>query len=172
MLKFQDPSYLIKGSEKQLQAYQLLKRTRILEKLLRFTPVLTGCLPLDIDTQNRIYITCCWEDKAQFFKALNQFQEEENFEIRDIDLRGVNTIICCFDVDDFHVRIMGQNFPVEQQESYLHLLKEALILEKKGEDFKQEIIELKKIGLETEPAFAYLLNLNGDPYLQVLEYRL
>ncbi|MGY5846707.1 DUF4269 domain-containing protein [Salegentibacter sp. HM20] len=172
MLKFQDPSYLKKGTEKQKKAYRLLTQTRTLEILGKFTPVLTGSLPLDIDTQNSIRINCCWENKAEFFKTLNQFQEEENFEIRDIDLRGIDTIYCCFDLGEFKVRLMGQNFPVEQQESYLHLLKEALILEKKGEDFKQEIIELKKIGLETEPAFAYLLNLNGDPYLQVLEYRL
>ena len=48
---------------------------------------------------------------------------------------------------------------------------EAEILEEKGEDFRQKIIELKKSGIKTEPAFAQLLNLKGDPYEALINFK-
>ncbi|MNY83296.1 hypothetical protein D3C86_2259750 [compost metagenome] len=38
-----------------------------------------------------------------------------------------------------------------------------------GEQFRQHIIELKKQGLKTEPAFAQALGIKGDPYLELLK---
>ncbi|MGL5579695.1 MAG: DUF4269 domain-containing protein, partial [Cetobacterium sp.] len=35
--------------------------------------------------------------------------------------------------------------------------------------FRQKIIELKKDGMKTEPAFAFLLKLEGNPYDKILE---
>jgi len=49
--------------------------------------------------------------------------------------------------------------------------KEFQILEKEGEAFKHKIIALKKQGVKTEPAFAKVLDLVGDPYEAILKYR-
>jgi len=46
------------------------------------------------------------------------------------------------------------------------------ILNHFGEDFRQQIIALKKAGYKTEPAFANILNLKGDPYTALLEFKL
>lgn len=48
------------------------------------------------------------------------------------------------------------------------MLIEHQILLEKGESFRQEIISLKKQGIKTEPAFAQLLGLSGDPYEAIL----
>ena len=38
--------------------------------------------------------------------------------------------------------------------------------------FRRQIIDLKKQGLKTEPAFAKLLALTGDPYVELLSFEL
>ncbi|MNK30599.1 hypothetical protein D3C87_490190 [compost metagenome] len=50
------------------------------------------------------------------------------------------------------------------------MLIEHQILQEKGEDFRLKIIALKRNGYKTEPAFAKLLNLQGNPYLDLLKY--
>jgi hypothetical protein len=46
---------------------------------------------------------------------------------------------------------------------------ESRILKEKGIDFKEKIIKLKSSGIKTEPAFAKLLGLNGNPYVELLK---
>ncbi len=77
--------------------------------------------------------------------------------------------MCSFNVGEFEVEIFGQNIPSKQQNAYLHLLVEHQILQQQGEDFRRNIIALKKIGYKTEPAFAKLLELKGNPYQALLE---
>ncbi|MOA01231.1 hypothetical protein D3C78_1206230 [compost metagenome] len=38
-----------------------------------------------------------------------------------------------------------------------------------GMKFKEQIIKLKSEGVKTEPAFAHILQLEGDPYIILLE---
>jgi len=48
------------------------------------------------------------------------------------------------------------------------MIAEYKILQEKGNDFKKKIIELKKQGIKTEPAFGILLNLE-NPYEDLLK---
>ncbi len=50
------------------------------------------------------------------------------------------------------------------------MLIDAKLLKKFDASFKNKIIELKKNGYKTEPAFAKVLELKGNPYLALLEY--
>jgi hypothetical protein len=50
------------------------------------------------------------------------------------------------------------------------MLIEHRLLLKHGEAFKNKVIELKQNGLKTEPAFAKLLGIEGDPYEELLKY--
>ncbi len=52
--------------------------------------------------------------------------------------------------------------------AYRHMIIEYRILLEKGEAFRQSIVELKRQGMQTEPAFALLLGLKGDPYTELL----
>lgn len=49
------------------------------------------------------------------------------------------------------------------------MLIEYKILEQQGEEFRKEILELKERGYKTEPAFALLLGLQGNPYEALLQ---
>lgn len=48
---------------------------------------------------------------------------------------------------------------------------EHKILIEKGEDFRLQVIQLKEQGYKTEPAFAHLLDLSGDPYDELLKFK-
>jgi len=50
----------------------------------------------------------------------------------------------------------------------IDMIIEYRILLEKGEDFRKQLIELKRQGLKTEPAFALLLGLEGNPYTELL----
>ena len=52
--------------------------------------------------------------------------------------------------------------------AYRPMLVEARVLRLLGEEFMRRVVELKEKGVKTEPAFARLLGLDGDPYIAVL----
>ena len=47
---------------------------------------------------------------------------------------------------------------------------EQNLLSKYGEEFRQRIIELKRQGYKTEPAFGQALGLKRDPYTEMLKF--
>ncbi|MFN0293732.1 DUF4269 domain-containing protein [Pedobacter helvus] len=163
--------YLKEGSKKQRAAYQALITHRILEKLSQFEPILAGTIPINIDIDNSdLDIICYWKEKHYFIETLQAlFAEKQAFLIRETSIDGEESVVCSFNVGEFEVEIFGQNIPSKQQNAYLHLLVEHQILQQQGEDFRRNIIALKKIGYKTEPAFAKLLELKGNPYQALLE---
>ncbi len=75
-------------------------------------------------------------------------------------------------MNDFEIEIFGQSIPTKQQFAYRHLIVEHHLLNKHGEEFRQQIIELKRQGHKTEPAFALALGLTGDPYTELLNFEM
>jgi hypothetical protein len=81
------------------------------------------------------------------------------------------TVICRFVVDYFPVEIFGQDVPSTEQEAFIHLVNENRILLQHGPEFRRKVTRLKKGGMKTEPAFAQLLGLPGDPYQAMLQFK-
>lgn len=77
-------------------------------------------------------------------------------------------MVASFQLDDFSIELFGQNIPTRQQPGYRHMLVEYRLLQDYGEDFRQQIIQLKQQGIKTEPAFAQVLGLPGNPYEALL----
>lgn len=163
--------YLKEGNERQKLAYQTLVTHQIFEKLSAYFPILTGTIPINIDIETSdLDIICYWQDKQEFAVDLTKlFKLEKDFQIREIEINGQESVVCNFRTDDFEVEIFGQNIPTQQQNAYRHMLIEYHILQQKGEDFRLKVIELKRKGYKTEPAFAKLLGLKGDPYEAILK---
>jgi hypothetical protein len=167
-----DIRYLQSGSPVQQLAYGTLVRSGVFNVLKDFNPVLTGTLPLDIFVHGSdLDISCETYDHCTFHNILQaNFQRHQNFHLKRKLLDAIDTTICSFAIDDFVFEITGQPVSITEQMAFRHMLAEFRILQQRGKTFKEKIIELKKKGLKTEPAFAQLLGLKGDPYSALLTF--
>ncbi len=172
MINFKDFSYLQNGNSIQKQAFKTITVLQVFEVLKNFTPVLTGTIPINIDIETSdLDIICCSKNLDQFKKILvSSFGDKNKFELYEKMIRNQQTVIARFKQDNFIVEIFGQDRNIEEQEAYRHMLIEHKVLQNKGDNFRLKIIELKKQGLKTEPAFAKLLGLKGDPYIELLKF--
>ncbi len=168
---FENIHYLSEGTEKQQKAYAVLVKHQIMEKLAAFDPILVGTIPIGIDTdKSDLDIVCYFRDKETFRNQLEELLgNETGFQVNELNRFDKETILAVFFLDDFEFEIFGQNIPSLEQNGYKHMLIEHQILLQKGETFRQEIIRLKEQGSKTEPAFAQLLQLEGDPYEALLK---
>jgi len=174
MTDFSNIEYLKSGNQKQQEAFEILTQNKILSKLAEFDPILVGTIPINIDIENSdLDIICHWKNKIDFTEKLNSvFSKENEFTIREAIINEKESIIANFKINDFEIEVFGQNTPTKNQNGYKHMIIEHEILQSKGENFRLEIIKLKQKGYKTEPAFAFLLGLKGDPYIELLDYKL
>ena len=175
MIDFTKIDYLKNGNERQKRAFEVLTKYKVFEKLSNFSPILAGTIPIGIDIDGSDLDIICEVDlrfEEDFldeimFSKLIPFENKATVE--NIFLDNEKCIVINFMLEEFPIEIFAQNKPTTQQNAYLHMIAEHKILQEKGEDFKQKIIELKKKGIKTEPAFGMLLNLE-NPYEDLLKF--
>ncbi|MGG6229820.1 DUF4269 domain-containing protein [Tenacibaculum sp. SDUM215027] len=175
MINFKNILYLKDGTARQKEAHKVLLELTIFELLKNFNPILVGTIPINIDVDSSdLDIICQSENHEEFIKVVSEkYEELSGFEAKIIPLyKNLKTTIVTFKYKTFPVEIFVQNKLPEEQDSYLHMLIEHQILLKEKEAFRLKIIDLKEQGLKTEPAFAKLLNLEGNPYEELLSYGL
>ncbi|MBF4518743.1 DUF4269 domain-containing protein [Flavobacterium sp. ANB] len=172
MTDFNNIEYLKNGNKRQIHAFEVLTQNKILLNLSEFEPILVGTIPINIDIENSdLDIICYWKDKTNFIEKLKAiFENQSDFRIRETLIENEETIVANFKIDDFEIEVFGQNIPTRNQNGYKHMIIEHQILKIKGENFRLEIIKLKQKGYKTEPAFAFLLGLKGNPYVELLNY--
>jgi hypothetical protein len=170
-INFLDITYLKLGTKKQQKVYQVLVENKIMENLSTYTPIFVGTIPLNIDIEiSDIDIIYYVKDRNQFIESLVKcFQNMKGFKITRNTV--FDSIKANFYIEDFELEIFGQDLDTIQQNAYQHMIIEHSILIEKGEEFRQKVINLKRKGLKTEPAFAKLLSLDGNPYKELLKFR-
>lgn len=172
MIDFTNLDYLKKGNEKQKRAYEVLIKYQIFEKLKDYSPILAGTIPIEIDIDGSdLDIICEVKDRTKFEDVLLKILPENiDFKIEKNIINGEDCTILNGVLEEFTIEIFGQNKPTTEQNAYRHMIAEYRILQEKGEEFKQKIIELKKKGIKTEPAFGILLGLE-NPYEDLLKFK-
>jgi hypothetical protein len=170
MRTWRDISYLKRGDPMQMEVYELMCEINVLGKLKAFDPILTGTYPIGIYLPGSdLDIACVYQDKHEFLDALKDaFKNHNYFMLKEKEIRGIESVICRFEYNDYLIEIFGQPIPVEEQYSYRHMLMEHQLLKENDETFREDIIALKKKGFSTEEAFAELLGIEGDPYEELL----
>lgn len=171
-IHFDTIEYLQRGNNRQQHAYSTLTNNQILLKLKRFDPILVGTIPISIDIESSdLDIICCFADKHEFKETIaDSFKNKKNFTIRELQSIDASAIVANFLVDRFEIEIFGQSIPTKQQFAYRHLIIENNLLNQYGDTFRQQIIDLKRQGYKTEPAFGIALGLTGDPYIELLKF--
>ncbi|WP_336083036.1 DUF4269 domain-containing protein [Thalassospira sp. CH_XMU1448-2] len=160
---------LEQASSRGLSAAGILRDYRILETLAEFDPVIAGTLPISIDTaQSDIDILCHASDLTAFEQfALRAFGAMSGFTCYERQAtRNVRpALVVRFTCDDLPVEIFATDCPATLQYGFVHMLVEARILHLMGDGFADDVRALKETGVKTEPAFAKLLEIDGDPYI-------
>lgn len=171
-VNFKNIEYLKSGDVVQQQAYELLTKYDILNRLKNFGATLVGTIPIGIYTaKSDLDIICEAQDLKLFYQHVeNEFGHEKDFKISKTIVRGVPSVCAQFSVEAFELEVFGQVNAVEDQNAYHHMVIESNIILSEGSEFKKQIIQLKESGLNTEAAFCKLLNLRGDPFMALLDY--
>lgn len=168
---WKDISYLSIGNEIQKKAYTAIKTLRIIEILEKFDPILVGTIPININTdKSDLDIICHFADFQNFTDYLfKHFGQCQGFKIENKNSEKGIIIISNFYFMNFEFEIYATTSPSHIQNGYRHMLIEDRILNILGEDFRLKVVALKEKGIKTEPAFAKLLKLEGNPYEELLK---
>ncbi|NML70523.1 DUF4269 domain-containing protein [Chryseobacterium sp. RP-3-3] len=175
MIDFTNLNYLKTGNKKQKRAYEVLEKYKVFEKLKVYSPVLAGTIPIEIDIENSDLDIIC-EIDLQFeegflddIRSSRLIPTDAEVKVENIMINGEKSMVLNFMLEEIQVEIFGQNKPSLEQNAYRHMLAEYRILQEQGEEFKHKIIELKKQGIKTEPAFGLLMELE-NPYEDLLKF--
>jgi hypothetical protein len=171
-MDFTDFHYLKQGNTTQQEVYYVLEKYESMQQLSVYTPIVAGTIPISIDVPGSdIDILCEYSNTDSCVQHIeNLFSKHFDFSIECREVNGTKSVIANFSVDGFDIEIFGQNLPVTQQAGYRHMIVEYHILREKDDMFRQQVIALKQQGVKTEPAFAQLLGLKGDPYQALLDF--
>jgi hypothetical protein len=138
--------------------------------LAEFDPHLAGTLPLGVDLPTSDLDILCYAAEPEVFAVAlwAAFSGEAEFSLR--QWIGVDRpVIASFIAHGWPFQVFGQKKPVKQQNGWQHFITEIRLLRLGGPTFRAAIMRERSRGLKTEPAFATVLGLEGDPYLAMLD---
>lgn len=170
---WKDSRYLAMGTSRQRRAYAVLQDLGILATLGAFDPVVAGTIPLDIDlVGSDIDIICEVLPAArQSFEQLLRahYGHLPDFRLGHVISGQQPALVSSFHYAQTEIEVFGQALPTAQQYAFRHLVVEHAILCAGGPTWHVAVRRLKEQGLKTEPAFAALLGLSGNPYEALLK---
>lgn len=172
--RFLATDYLRTGNAQQQAAAHTLDALDLHSLVTARDWVLAGTIPIDIAIDGSDLDVLVWADDP----AATRDELTERFGMCPGFAswphgREANTWCVSFDGDGAPVEFFIQNVPVAEQRAFRHMVAEAALLEAHGVWLRERVLELKRAGIKTEPAFAQALGLelgeDGDPYLALLD---
>lgn len=166
MIEWENIEYLKGGDEVQKKSYAILTKLHIMELLKPYRPILVGTIPIGIYTETSdLDIICQALDLIKFQKLIQKkFQLLPGFHLECSE----NIVVSNFNYEGMQIELYASKKDPKLQNGYRHMVLEHRILSLDDGTLKKNVIELKKSGIKTEPAFASLLGLTKDPYEQLL----
>lgn len=168
---FDKIDYLQLGNEKQIRAFKAISNLGIMDNLSEYHPTLCGTFPLGIDiVGSDLDIIMDVSDFLPYEKRIETlYGDKENFNIKRLLIREVSVVKANFIFGGFEFELFAQPQSVKEQYAYLHMIIEDSLM-KQFPNIRAEVIQLKKKGFKTEPAFCEVLRVEGGPYESLLSY--
>lgn len=165
-MNWREIAYLQKGTVRQRAAHDTLVDLDILARLRPFDPALVSTVCVDLDVPGSdLDVICEMRDESEFRATVeNGYGARRDFRMWQ---RDDGAVVAQFETEAFPVEIFGKERPVQDQMAWRHLtaMKRLLNVEPR---LRETVRAMKKEGVGTEPAFAKLLDLDGDPYEAML----
>jgi hypothetical protein len=167
---FGNINYLKNGTIRQQAAFDCLNSLNLFNILENYEPLLTGTIPIDIDLpESDLDVICSAQDLNEFHSLVKQhFGSLKAFKIRSGYFADTPNVVANFYYKDFEIEIFCQPISSKKQNAYVHMIVEHRLISSAHSSVKQELRRLKALGWKTEPAFAHLFELKGDPYQALL----
>ena len=142
----------------------------LLDELTDYQPMVIGTPPLGIDIgSSDIDVACTADDLEQFVSDMTKrFGNQAGFTVAALSEFADPAVRIAFTTSDWEVELFCQAIPIAEQWGVRHFLIERRLLAVQPA-LRNKVIELKKSDFKTEPAFARLLGLEGDPYEAMLK---
>lgn len=155
---------------KRVSYQDAIAQLGLLDALIEYNPVLIGTPPLGISTdKSDIDIACSSTSLREFAKFSKlKFGHHEDFEMLEIQDLTEPACVAKFSALDWEFELFCQALPTSDQWGVRHFYIEQRLLGLSSKLIR-DVTELKQNGLKTEPAFAQLLLLEGDPYQAILD---
>jgi uncharacterized protein len=150
--------------------FSALNSSNILSDLRPLSPLIAGTFPLNINCAGSDIDILISEDDLSLMKktVTEKFAAFHNFDCREILVQNEPTLFTSFSYQNVKFEIFGQKTTSLKQRAYLHFLIEERLLKLGGPLFTAKVKEARRQELKTEPAFAKVLGLDGDPYQELL----
>ena len=147
-----------------------LARTGLLARLAPFDPHVAGTPPLGLDLPSSdIDLLCFAPDPVAFAHAVwDSCAGHDGFRMHQW-VGADRPVVASFTAGGWCFEIFGQARPVALQHGWRHFLAERRLLVMGGERFRAAVMRQRHRGAKTEPAFAAVLALPGDPYQAMLD---
>jgi hypothetical protein len=142
-----------------------IDRTGILDLLAAFDPHVVGTLPLGIALPDSdVDIVCHAPDLNDVAELIwSTFSSADDFALYRWSARG-RPLIAKFETEGWPFEVFASPEPVADQAGWRHFSVEQRLLNLGGFALQDQVMTLRMQGMKTEPAFATMLGLAGDPY--------
>lgn len=155
---------------------------RLLRDLAPYEPTLIGTYPLGLQVDGSdLDIACTCGDLDAFERALRASlaalatvpgAAPGGAPARPVPIERIplvpEAVVATIAWAEPAIEIFCQTLPVHEQAGFRHLVIEGRLLVIGGAALRERVRELKRAGVKTEPAFAQVLGLAGDPYAALL----
>jgi hypothetical protein len=148
---------------------EALAQSGVLPQLAVFDPHVAGTPPLGLDLPDSdIDILCHAPDPHAFAAAVwEAYRDLPGFAMW--QWQGIDRpVVARFRCAGWLFELFGQARPVADQLGWRHFAIERRLLAFGGEPLRAAVMARRHAGAKTEPAFAQVLGLAGDPYAALL----
>ncbi|WP_010542787.1 DUF4269 domain-containing protein [Sphingomonas elodea] len=148
---------------------EALADSGVLIRLTAFDPHVAGTPPLALDLPDSdIDILCHAPDPRAFAGAVwAAYRDLPGFAMWQWQGRD-RPVVARFHCSGWLFELFGQARPVAEQVGWRHFVLERRLLALGGEPLRAAVMTRRLAGAKTEPAFAQVLGLAGDPYAALL----